>query len=82
MRSSLIGTGAIYSVQMNGCDSALRSLRCEYLNEHLFGSLAAAEQIIEARKIEFNTKRPHTSQHGLSPSDSKWLMRGVGFAVA
>ena len=41
--------------------------RDECLNEHLFGSLAAARQIIEAWRIGCNTERPRTSLDGLTP---------------
>ena len=40
----------------------------ECLNEHLFSSLAAARPIIEAWRIDYNTARPHTSLHGLTPA--------------
>ena len=42
--------------------------RDECLNEHLFSSLAAARQIIEAWRIDRNTERPHTSPDGLTPA--------------
>jgi putative transposase len=44
-------------------------LRDECLNEHLFNSLAEARQIIEAWRIDYNTKRPHTSLDGLTPTE-------------
>ncbi len=43
-------------------------LRDECLNEHLFGSLAAARQIIEAWRIDYNIERPHLSLDMLTPA--------------
>lgn len=40
----------------------------ECLNEYLFSSLAAAPQIIEALRVDYNTERPHTSLDGLTPA--------------
>ena len=40
--------------------------REECLNENLFSSLLAARRIIEAWRIDYNTKRPHTSLDGLT----------------
>lgn len=42
-------------------------LRDECLNENLFGNLAEARRLIEAWRMDYNTKRPHTSLGGLSP---------------
>jgi putative transposase len=36
-------------------------LRDEFLNEHLFPSLAGARSIIEASRTDNNTVRPHSS---------------------
>jgi putative transposase len=44
-------------------------LRDECLNEHLFANLAEARRIIEAWKIDYNTRRPHTSLGGLTPTE-------------
>ena len=44
-------------------------LRDECLNEHLFTSLAEVRRIIEAWRIDYNTKRPHTSLNGLTPTE-------------
>jgi putative transposase len=44
-------------------------LRDECLNEHLFASLTKASKIIEAWRIDYNTKRPHTSLNGLTPTE-------------
>jgi putative transposase len=44
-------------------------LRDECLNEHLFANLAQARIIIEAWKIDYNTRRPHTSLNGLTPTE-------------
>lgn len=54
--------------QQNGfVESFNGRFRDECLNEHLFSSLAAARQIIEAWRIDYNTERPHTSLNGLTP---------------
>jgi putative transposase len=44
-------------------------LRDECLNEHLFTGLGEAGQIIEAWRIDYNTRRPHTSLGGLTPRE-------------
>ena len=44
-------------------------LRDECLNEHLFASLPEARRIIEAWRIDYNTKRPHSSLDGLTPAE-------------
>ena len=44
-------------------------LRDECLNEYLFSSLHEARRIIEAWRIDYNTRRPHTSLHGLTPAE-------------
>ena len=41
-------------------------LRDECLNEHLFANLNEARQIIEEWRIDYNTKRPHSSFNGLT----------------
>jgi len=43
-------------------------LRDECLNEHIFGNLAEARKIIENWRIDYHTRRPHTSLGGLSPA--------------
>jgi putative transposase len=42
--------------------------RDEWLNEHLFSSLAAARRIIEAWRVDYKTARPNTSLNGLTPT--------------
>jgi putative transposase len=44
-------------------------LRDECLNEHLFASLPDARRIIEAWRIDYNTRRPHSSLDGLTPTE-------------
>jgi putative transposase len=44
-------------------------LRDECLNEHLFPSLAAARQIIETWRTDYNTVRPHSSLGGMAPAE-------------
>ena len=54
--------------QQNGfIESFNGRLRDECLNEHLFNNLKEASQIIEAWRIDYNTRRPHTSLGGLTP---------------
>ncbi len=54
--------------QQNGfVESFNGRFRDECLNEHLFSTLAAARQIIEAWRVDYNTERPHTSLDGLTP---------------
>ena len=55
--------------QQNGfVESFNGRFRDECLNEHLFSGLAAARQIIEAWRIDYNHTRPHTSLNGLTPT--------------
>jgi putative transposase len=44
-------------------------LRDECLNEHLFTSLPEARTIIQAWRIDYNTRRPHSSLDGLTPTE-------------
>jgi hypothetical protein len=44
-------------------------LRDECLIEHLFDNLAEARGINEAWRIDYNTKRPHTSLNELTPKE-------------
>jgi hypothetical protein len=37
------------------------------MNEHVFANLNEARQIIEQWRIDYNTKRPHSSLNGLTP---------------
>ena len=56
--------------QQNGfVESSNGRLRDECLNEHLFASLAAARQIIEAWRADYNTVRPHSSLGGSTPAE-------------
>jgi len=48
-------------------ESFNRRLRDECLNERLFDSLAAARQIIEAWRLDYNHARPHSSLGTLTP---------------
>ena len=43
--------------------------RDECLNEHLFRSLPAARWLIKEWRIDYNTRRPHTSLGGLTPNE-------------
>jgi len=54
--------------QQNGfVESFNGRFRDECLNEHLLSRLAAARQIIETWRIDYNTERPHTSLDGITP---------------
>jgi len=44
-------------------------LRDECLNVHQFASLAEAQAIIEAWRVDYNTRRPHSSLGHLTPSE-------------
>lgn len=46
-------------------------LRDECLNQHIFGSLEETREIIEAWRIDYNTKRPHSSLGYQTPSEFK-----------
>ena len=48
-------------------ESLIGRLGDECLNEHLFKSLPAARHTLELWQIDYNTQRPHTSLHGLTP---------------
>ena len=56
-------------MQNGFAESFIGRLRDECLNEHLFGSLKQARQIIEGWRLDYNTGRPHTSLHGLTPTE-------------
>ena len=44
-------------------------LRDECLNVHQFASLAEAQAMIEAWRVDYNTHRPHSSLGHLTPSE-------------
>ena len=44
-------------------------LRDECLNVHQFASLAEAQAIIEAWRVDYNIRRPHSSLGHLTPSE-------------
>jgi putative transposase len=44
-------------------------LRDQCLNEHLFGSLAEAREVIESWRQDYNHARPHSSLGTLTPSE-------------
>src|ERR1700728_1534040 len=55
--------------QQNGfVESFNGRFRDECLNEHPFSTLTIACRIIEAWRIDYNTKRPHTGLGGLTPA--------------
>ena len=44
-------------------------LRDECLNVHQFASIAEAQQIIEAWRLDYNQRRPHSSLGHLTPNE-------------
>lgn len=56
-------------MQNGFAESFIGRLRDECLNEHLFGSLKQARRIIEAWRLDYNSRRPHTSLNGLTPTE-------------
>jgi putative transposase len=42
--------------------------RDECLNEHWFASVAEAQRLIEAWRVDYNTVRPHSALHGATPA--------------
>jgi putative transposase len=55
--------------QQNAFIEAFNSrLRDECLNEHVFASLAEAQRIIEAWRIDYNTGRPHSALGNQTPA--------------
>ena len=51
-------------------------LRDECLNVHQFASLADAQSIIEAWRVDYNHHRPHSSLGHLTPSEFVTLRQG------
>ena len=56
-------------MQNGFAESFIGRFRDECLNEHLFTSLSQARRIIENWRCDYNTQRPHTSLHGLTPTE-------------
>ena len=57
-------------LQQNGYTESLNDkIRDECLNEHWFGSLAEARQIIEDWRQDYNHVRPHSSLGYLTPME-------------
>ena len=56
-------------MQNGFAESFFGRFRDECLNEHLFGSLRQARQIIESWRLDYNNERPHTSLDGLTPAE-------------
>jgi putative transposase len=56
-------------MQNGFAESFIGRFRNECLNEHLFGSLRQLRQIIEAWRLDYNSRRPHTSLQGLTPAE-------------
>ena len=58
-------------------------LRDECLNVHQFASLADAQAVLEAWRLDYNTRRPHSSLGHLTPSEfvrqrqEEWIVEEV-----
>ena len=63
--------------QQNGTiESFNGKLRDECLNENWFLSLKEAKRVIEKWRNHYNTKRPHSSLGGLTPSELASQLKG------
>ena len=68
--------------QQNGfAESFNGKLRDECLNEHLFGSLEEARELIEAWRLEYNSRRPHSALGGKTPSEVAEAWKGIVLKV-
>jgi len=56
-------------MQNGFAESFIGRLRDECLNEHLFTSLPYAQAVIDDWRCDYNSSRPHTSLHGLTPNE-------------
>jgi transposase InsO family protein len=56
-------------VQSAFIESLNGRFRDECFNEHSFRGLQMARRIIEAWRVDYNTRRPHTSIGGLTPDE-------------
>ena len=58
-------------------------LRDECLNVHQFASLAEAQAVLDAWRLDYNTRRPHSSLGHLTPSEfvsqrqEEWIVDDV-----
>ena len=55
-------------VQNAFAESLIGKFRDEYLNDNWFGGLPEAKRIIEAWRIHYNERRPHSSLGYLTPA--------------
>ena len=55
-------------------------LRDECLNVHQFTSMTEAHQIIEAWRLDYNHRRPHSSLGHLTPNEFVAQRQGIGIA--
>ena len=51
----------IRSVTASDAIAAYGYVRDEYLNQEIFSSLKEAQMVIELRRVEYNTRRPHSA---------------------
>jgi putative transposase len=58
-------------------------LREECLNQHWFGSLEEAREILEKWRIDYNTERPHSSLGDRTPAENlaRWYDLETGVAA-
>lgn len=55
-------------------------LRDECLNVHQFTSMAEAQRIIEAWRLDYNQRRPHSSLGHLTPNEFAAQRQGIDMA--
>jgi transposase InsO family protein len=70
----LSGTGTVYIEPGSPWENPFVEsfngrVRDELLNVEVFGSLPEAQVLVEAWREEYNTYRPHSSLHGLTPAE-------------
>ena len=75
----LSGTGTVYIEPGSPWENPFVEsfngrVRDELLNVEVFGSLTEAQVLVSAWREEYNTYRPHSSLHGLTPAEyhRKW----------
>jgi putative transposase len=62
----------------NACIESFNGrLRDEWLNVHQFTSMAEAQHIIEAWRLDYNQRRPHSSLGHLTPNEFVAQRQGI-----
>ena len=66
------GDAALHSAGQAGRECLHRELQCklrdECLNSHVFGSVAEAQQVLDAWREDYNLVRPHSSLQDRTPA--------------